>query len=110
MKNILLILFTLTMMIGVSCGSTKNTVPQETTPPPEKEMGAQGERRGGPPSVDQLFHQLDTNEDGQLSKSEVKGPLLEQFDAVDTNGDGLLSRKEVENAPKPPRRGEGPRG
>lgn len=58
--------------------------------------------RGGRPSIDQIF-ELDTNQDGKLAKSEVKGPLLRDFATIDTDSDGFLSRKEVENAPQPQR-------
>ncbi|MEM9076982.1 MAG: EF-hand domain-containing protein [Bacteroidota bacterium] len=64
------------------------------------------ERRGRkPPSIDQLFEDLDANEDGKLSKKEVKGPLKNHFDKVDLNEDGYLTREELEKAPKPERRG-----
>lgn len=55
---------------------------------------------GPPPS----FEQLDTNGDGQLSKEELKGPLLNDFDRFDANGDGFLSQDEL---PEPPQ-GQGP--
>ncbi len=57
------------------------------------------------PTVEQIFKDLDTNEDGQLSKKEVKGPLKKHFSKVDTNEDGYISREELENAPKPERQG-----
>ncbi len=57
-----------------------------------------------PPSIDELFAHMDKNEDGKLSKKEVKGPLKDHFDKIDTNEDGYLSREELENAPKPKRR------
>ena len=55
----------------------------------------------GPPSTDEIFKQLDENEDGKLSEKEVKGPLKEMFSKIDTNNDGFLSNEEVEKAPKP---------
>lgn len=55
----------------------------------------------GPPSTDQIFKQLDENEDGKLSEKEVKGPLKEMFSKIDANEDGFLSYEEVEKAPKP---------
>ncbi len=76
-----------------SCKSNQNDV-------------ATAQQRSGsrqrPPSVEQLF-QMDQNGDGFLAKSELKGPILNDFDKIDTNGDGLLSREELENAPKPER-------
>lgn len=56
------------------------------------------------PSLEELFKEMDKNEDGMLSKKEVKGPLKNDFDNIDANEDGLLSMEELENAPKPERR------
>lgn len=64
------------------------------------------QRRGGVPSIEEVF-KMDTNGDGKLSKSEVKGRLLTDFDKFDTNGDGFITREEFQNAPKP--NGGGPR-
>lgn len=66
-------------------------------------------QRRKPPSIDQLFEDLDANEDGKLSTEEVKGPLKNDFDKIDLNEDGFLSREELEKAPKPERNGNGPR-
>jgi Ca2+-binding EF-hand superfamily protein len=43
---------------------------------------------------------LDANDDGQLSREEVKGHarLEKGFDRMDTNKDGLLSKEELEAA------------
>lgn len=75
------------------------------------EIKAQGNNeqreRREPPSVDQIFEHMDSNEDGKLSKKEVKGPLSRDFDRIDLNEDGFISREELEKAPKPKRR-EGP--
>lgn len=60
--------------------------------------------RREPPSIDEIFEHMDTNEDGKLSKKEVKGPLSRNFNRVDTNEDGFISREELEKAPKPRRR------
>lgn len=46
---------------------------------------------------------MDTNKEGKLAKSEVKGPLLEDFAKIDTDEDGFLSLTELEKAPKPQR-------
>lgn len=58
---------------------------------------------GEKPSVETLLKDMDTNEDGKLSKDEVKGPLKDDFSKIDTNEDGFLSKEEIENAPKPKR-------
>lgn len=66
--------------------------------------GQQSDRRQGnqqPPSVDQIFKELDEDEDDLLSKEEVRGPLKDMFTEIDTNEDGFLSKEEVEEAPKP---------
>lgn len=64
----------------------------------------EGQERREPPSVDKIFEHMDANEDGKLSKKEVRGPLSHHFDKVDTNEDGFISREELEKAPKPKRR------
>lgn len=58
------------------------------------------------PSVEELFKQMDADEDGKLSKEEVKGPLKNDFTKIDTDEDGFLSKEEIEKAPKP-ERGQG---
>ena len=58
------------------------------------------------PSVGELFKEMDANEDGKLSKEEVKGPIKNDFTKIDTDEDGFLSKEEIENAPKP-ERGQG---
>ena len=65
--------------------------------------GNRGERKG-PPTFEELLSKMDKNEDGKLSKEEVKGPLQRHFDQIDTNEDGLLTEEEFEKAPKPERR------
>lgn len=59
--------------------------------------GAGGQR----PSSADLMTRMDANGDSKLSKSEVRGPLQDDFDQLDTNGDGFLSLSELNNA-KPP--------
>ncbi|WCO00652.1 EF-hand domain-containing protein [Psychroserpens ponticola] len=63
-----------------------------------------GQDRKNPPTFKQLLKDLDANEDGKLSKDEVKGPLKEVFTKVDTDEDGFITEKEFENAPKPKKR------
>jgi Ca2+-binding EF-hand superfamily protein len=57
-----------------------------------------------PPTAKEILKQMDTNEDGKLSKEEVKGPLKDDFSKIDTDEDGFISKKELEKAPKPKRR------
>ena len=86
---VILVLLTATL----SCNAQKATTESDTTAKARPE-------RGQRPSLDEIF-EMDTNKDGKLAKSEVKGPLLRDFAKIDTDKDGFLSRKEVGNAPKP---------
>lgn len=49
-------------------------------------------------SATQQFRQMDTNHDGQVSKSEFNSYWKQQFQTADTNHDGKLSRHECEVA------------
>lgn len=69
-------------------------------PPRNQQAGGRQRGQGGPPSIDQLFIHMDTNEDGKLSKVEVKGPLANNFSKIDANDDGFLTREELEKAPR----------
>ncbi|MFK7781753.1 EF-hand domain-containing protein [Psychroserpens sp.] len=60
--------------------------------------------RKKPPTFAQLLKDMDSNEDGKLSKKEIKGPLKEVFAEVDTNEDGFITEEEFKKAPKPKRR------
>lgn len=61
------------------------------------------EERKNPPTFEQLLKEMDKNEDGKLSKAEIKGPLKDDFAKVDLNEDGFITEKEFEKAPKPKR-------
>ena len=56
-----------------------------------------------PPAFSELLKQMDKNEDGKLAKSEIKGPLKNDFDKVDTDEDGFITEKEFKKALKPNR-------
>lgn len=58
-----------------------------------------------PPTIAELFSQMDANKDAKLSKKEVKGSLKKDFAKIDTNKDGFLTKEELEKAPKPERKG-----
>ena len=62
------------------------------------------QERKKPPTFKKLLEEMDKNEDGKLSKKELKGPLKNDFKKVDTNEDGFISKKEFEDAPKPKRK------
>lgn len=106
-KRELGVLVVATLFAVVSCKSTQQGQGNRNNE-------RNGERQGRP-TVEELFEKMDADEDGQLSKEEVKGPLLEMFDDIDTDEDGYLSEEEINNAPKPSRqqggmqRGGGPR-
>ncbi|MGK0414480.1 MAG: Ca2+-binding EF-hand superfamily protein [Polaribacter sp.] len=55
----------------------------------------------GPPSIKQIFKDLDKNEDGKISLKEVKGPLKKDFKKIDLNKDGFITKEELKKAPKP---------
>jgi len=53
--------------------------------------------------VDSLFKQLDTDEDGRISRREAKGQIREDFDEIDRNQDGYIEPEELMRAAaKPP--------
>lgn len=66
-------------------------------PKPNRRMQGRprGERR--PLGFDALLNHMDSNKDGKLSKAEVKGPLVRDFDKIDTNKDGFITKKELES-------------
>jgi Ca2+-binding EF-hand superfamily protein len=69
-------------------------------------ISAQGKEQGErqkPPSIQQVFKDLDSNEDGKISLKEVKGRLKKDFKKIDINEDGFITKKELKNAPKPER-------
>ncbi|MDO6805052.1 EF-hand domain-containing protein, partial [Wenyingzhuangia sp. 1_MG-2023] len=59
-------------------------------------VAADDDRPQRPPS----FEQMDTNGDNELSKDEVKGPLLDDFDKFDEDGSGTLTEDELPEPPK----------
>jgi len=80
------------MVISFMCCKPNTKSIRETT-----EHLQQGEM----PNILDLFNQMDVNNDEKLERSELKGPLLSDFDKVDSNKDGFLSKEELENGPKP---------
>lgn len=79
-----------------SNSSTKNNTSSKTT----------SSRNGERPDAASLMKQMDANNDGKLSESEVQGPLKEVFSKIDVDKDGFLSLEELEDAPTPQRREE----
>lgn len=112
MKKYSLVFIIGSLITLASCGSSnkvdqtsqvQNSTQTETRSS-TRERPQQGNRQG-PPSVDEIF-KMDTNNDGLLAKSELKGRLLEDFTKIDTNKDGFISKEELESRPKP-QRGQG---
>ena len=66
-------------------------------------ISAQGKeqvKRQKTPSIEQIFKDLDSNEDGKVSLKEVKGRLKKDFKKNDINEDGFITKKELKNVPK----------
>ncbi|MGB5819911.1 MAG: EF-hand domain-containing protein [Saonia sp.] len=61
------------------------------------------QERKEPPTFEELIEQMDANEDGKLSKSEIKGRLKKDFEKIDADEDGFITAEEFEKAPKPER-------
>ena len=61
-------------------------------------------KREGPPSIEQIFKDLDKDKDGKISLKEVKGPLKKDFKKIDTNEDSFLSKEEMKKVVKQKRR------
>ncbi len=84
-----------TSILLLSLGACKNSKPQQNQDP----------------RINQLFSQMDSNNDGLLSKSEVKGPIQNDFAKIDSDNDGFISKEELAKAPKPQgNRGGRPQG
>ena len=92
-------MYTLGLALAVSCGTSQQTSNQERNT--SENRGQRGSQNGQVPSAKELLAKMDSNKDGKLSKSEVKGPLANDFSKVDTNDDGFISKEELEKAPKP---------
>ena len=105
MKQLGLLFILALFTLSYACKSQKQTTATTNNQP---RQGDERQGRLGPPSADEVF-KMDIDGDGKLSKTEVKGRLLEQFSKIDTNGDNLISREEFENAPKPARGQRPPR-
>lgn len=65
---------------------------------------SENRKEKSPPTFSELLKEMDKNEDGKLAKSELKGPLKEDFSKIDTDEDGFISEKEFKKAPKPKRK------
>jgi Ca2+-binding EF-hand superfamily protein len=99
MKKLILSLAVTSLLI--SCKSNQEST--ETVSKQARIVEVKGERH----NPEEMFAQMDSNNDGKLSKDEVKGPLNEKFSEIDSNSDGFISKNELTNAPKPERQGGG---
>lgn len=61
----------------------------------------------GPPPIDEVLKQFDSNHDGLLTRDEVPSGSAKRFFQADTNNDGVLTHEELSRAP---RRRRSPRG
>lgn len=61
----------------------------------------QGQEGKKPPTIEELFKEMDANKDSKLSKKEIKGPLKDDFDKIDLDKDGFITKEELKKAPKP---------
>jgi hypothetical protein len=89
-------------VIAFACTSTK-TIAQNQEPSHQKREGRppQGEK----PKFADLLTKMDKDKNGKLSKSEIEGPLKNDFEKIDANKDGFITEAEFKKAgpPKPPR-------
>lgn len=75
----------------------------------QKDPSNNNKRPTGAPSFTQILTEMDSNGDGKLSKSEVKGPLSTDFSKIDTDNDGFITKSEFQKAPRPQRNSRPPR-
>lgn len=87
MKNITLLILIFALLISCKSNQKQNT---------------QQKPKGQRPTSTQLISELDSNNDGKLSKSEAKGPIANDFRSIDTNNDGFLTLEELNKVPKNP--------
>ncbi|MBU2938519.1 DUF1566 domain-containing protein [Lacinutrix sp. C3R15] len=88
------------LVLFTACGSKQKKEQQEQS---QQEQGAHEQRpEGGErPSIADMLTEMDSDKDGKLSESEVKGPLKNDFSKIDANTDGFITETELNNAPKP---------
>lgn len=95
-KISILLVFTLVL---INCKPATKSIDNNNVNPSKKQR----------PTVSDLLKEMDDNNDGKLSKSEVRGPLEKDFSKIDKNEDGFITQEELEQAPKPERGDRGPR-
>ena len=99
------------LLFLASCSAQNTTADTTATTEKrgEKPQGQGKQKKGERPTFAKILTEMDQNNDGKLSKTEVKGPLKNDFAKIDTNSDGFINEAEFKNAPKPQRGGGGGR-
>ncbi|MGB5418241.1 DUF1566 domain-containing protein [Algibacter sp.] len=86
------------LILFTACGSKQK---KEQAAPEQEQHKQRPEGGRERPSITEMFTEMDSNDDGRLSKTEVKGPLQNDFSKIDTNNDGFIVEGELKNAPEP---------
>lgn len=53
------------------------------------------------PTTEDVFRDMDLNEDGLLEEAEIQGPLKEKFKMIDADADGYVTKEELDMAMNP---------
>ena len=85
------------LILFTACGSKQ----KKEEGAQEQEQHDQRPEEGDRPSIAEMLAEMDSDGDGKLSESEVKGPLKNDFSKIDTNNDGFIVEEELKNAPQP---------
>ena len=75
----------------------QSAAPANAAPAPTASASAKAKPSKGEKQAEMIFKMLDTNNDGYLTRNEVKAwaPLLKEFEAADADGNGRVSRDEI---------------
>jgi len=73
---------------------------EEERPQRRSQNSDRSRGRNQHPSFAELLKMMDANDDGKLSKDEVKGPLQQDFERVDANKDGFITQDELKLPPR----------
>ncbi len=100
------LIFSLAACTAKTTETTAEEQPERTERPergqrPQNGQRPQGGKGKAKPQFADLLKEMDANNDGLLSKEEVKGRLKNNFDKVDTDNDGFITETEFKNMPKP---------
>ena len=102
-KNLINGLLIVGLALASACGSEQNKkvnqTEQESLEQRTGEQRPEGDRKRL--TVTEMLAEMDTDGDGKLSETEVKGPLQNDFSKIDTNKDGFIVEEELKNAPEP---------